>query len=407
MFASIFEGFLNALKIFFTAAEYNPFHSGHQYHIEAQRRAGATHVVAVMSGNYVQRGEPALFDSFLRAEAAVRGGADLVLSLPLPWAVAPAERFAFGAAYLAVKSGVCDVFSFGCESEEPALLTQTARLLSQMDSQLRPAAAKRENQSYPALLSSLLPAPCAKILEQPNNVLGVAYIRSLEALGFSGEILPVRRTCAHDGAVPEGAFAGASYLRGQIREGKQVNSFIPDPVQPLVSRAIAAGRFTGVPEKWQRQLLAVLRLKERDDFANLPFAGGGLEDRFYQAVRTARDLNELYAAVKTKRFTHASVRRLCLHAALGVTEDICRAAPPYLRVMAVGKGGNEILRQMREKAGLPVIQRKADVAKLDFFVQKVYALECRGTDFYHTLTECVRPCGTEMTDQIFRIGEEE
>lgn len=407
MFASIFEGFLNELRTFFTAAEYNPFHNGHQYQVQAMRQAGATHVAAVMSGSFVQRGEPALLDPYLRAQAAVRSGVDLVLSLPLPWAVAPAERFAFGAAFLAVKSGAADGFSFGCECDAPSLLLQTAQWLANQEDELRQQSAKRTNCSYPSLLSSVLPQPYGAVLQQPNNILGVEYIKSLKALGFSGEIFPVRRTCEHDGSSPSGVFASASFLRSLVREGKDFSAYVPPESLDVISQAIAEGRVTGTPEKWERQILSVLRLKEKGDFSALPFVGGGLEDRLYRAVRQACNLQQLYAIMKSKRFTHASVRRLTIHAVLGVPDEFCRADPPYLRVLAVGKGGNDILRKMRESAKVPVIQKRSDVSRLDFFAQKVYALECRAGDFYNLLTDRVRPCGTEMTDQIFRIGEKE
>lgn len=404
LIASIFEGFLNQLKIFFTVAEYNPFHNGHAYHLSAMREAGATHIAVVMSGNFVQRGETAMFEKHDRARAAIGGGADLVLELPLPWSTAPAERFAAGACRLALATGVADGFSFGCENADLSLLTGAAdALLARQDEYRR----NRENQSYPAFLAATLPQPLYEAVSQPNNILAVEYIRYLRQQGFSGTLVPVQRVhAAHDGDKTSETIASAALLRKKMLAGERCDSFLPPESAALCRRALESGAYIGARAEWERQWLALLRTHDKAYFCSLPFASGGLGDRLWRAVRTAQSLEAVYDAVKSKRFTHASVRRLTLHAVMGVTDDLVRADPPYLRVLARNDRGREILRAMRKKASLPVVMRHADSRALDSFSQKVYALECAAADLYHTFTHRIFPCGADMTYSLYRGGED-
>ena len=208
-------------------AEYNPFHRGHAWHIARTRRTlGAdTAVICVMSGHWVQRGECALTDKWSRAALALSGGADLVLELPTPWAMASAESFARGAVGLLAATGVVDVLSFGSETGELAPLRAAAAALDGSDYPERLRAGLARGLSFPAARQAAVGADC---LASPNDNLGVEYLRALPP-GMEALTIP-RRGAAHDGPAA-GGFASASELRALLRAGRaaEANPYLTAP----------------------------------------------------------------------------------------------------------------------------------------------------------------------------------
>ena len=223
-------------------AEYNPFHSGHMFHIRRTRESlgGDAVIVCVMSGNFVQRGDFAVLDKYARAETAVRGGADLVLELPLAAALSSAEGFARGAVALLHGIG-CRYLSFGAETADISLVQQAAEALNA----LPPAAGNRSGLSYAAYrqqeLAALNPAAAA-LLASPNNTLGIEYCRALR--DFPMQPLAVaRRGAGHDEAAPADGFASASLLRGYLREGgeERCAPYLPESSIEVWRREKACG----------------------------------------------------------------------------------------------------------------------------------------------------------------------
>lgn len=359
-------------------AEYNPFHAGHAFHIrETRRLLGDRAAVCVMSGNFVQRGECALFDKWARARAALAGGVDLVLELPTVWAASSAESFARGAVGILAASGVVGCLSFGSECGDT--------------DRLRRAAACLDSPGYRAALRRFLDrglpfAACrqraveellgegAALLSQPNNNLGVEYIRALNALGSSIRPAAVRRVGAgHDGGDhPE--YPSASFLRERILSGE------------LPADNPASLKFG------ERAALAVLRAMEEEDFAALPDCGEGLSHRLYAAVRQGRTLGEVCDLAKTKRYAHSRIRRAVLWGALGLKEACRPARPPYIRVLGADERGRELLREMKGRAAVPVITKPAHGKGLPLL-----ELEARCTDFYELCRREPGPCGAEWT----------
>ena len=367
------------MKIVGIVAEYNPFHAGHAYHIAQTRRlVGECAVAAVMSGNFVQRGECAIADKWARARAALDGGADLVLELPTVWAASSAERFARGAAELLAASGAVDFLSFGSECGDADKLRQVAACLDSpaYRAELRqfldrglPFAVCRQ-----AAVTELLGEELAGLLSLPNNNLGVEYIRALNALNSDIQPVTVPRVGAgHDGGGHE-AYPSASHVRGEMLAGR------------LPADNPASLKFA------ERAVLARLRAMTLSDFEALPDSGEGLASRLYDAVRQALSLDELYDLAKTKRYAHARIRRMVLWAALGLRESDRPEHPPYLRVLGFNERGREVLREMKERAALPVITKPThgkDIPLLE--------LEACCTDFYALCREKAGPCGAEWS----------
>ena len=371
-------------------AEYNPFHRGHAWHMaETRRRLGGGAVVCVMSGHWVQRGECALTDKWSRAAAALMGGADLVVELPTPWAMASAESFARGAVALLAATGVVDALSFGSEAGELAPLEAAAAALDAPDYPDRLRAALALGQSFPAARQAA--AGGLACLSGPNNNLGVEYLRALRALG--GSIRPMtvpRRGAAHDGPAAEG-FASASALRGLIRAGR-AGEAEPYLTQPWTGEA-ADLRYA------DRAVLARLRTMGEGDWAALPDGGAaeGLPARLAEAARRAGSLGEFYALAKTKRYPHARLRRLAVAAFLGMRAADRPAAPPYVRVLGLSEMGRELLRRMKNTCPLPVITKPAQARELEGPARALFEAEARYTDLYGLCFPTPRPCGGEWT----------
>lgn len=366
-------------------AEYDPFHSGHRYHIRKVREAFGDHcaVVAVMSGHWVQRGGAALADKWIRAKLALDGGVDLVLELPTLWAAASAETFARGGVALMEAVGCVDVLSFGSEAGEITPLEAAAECLR---SEGWRAALKREldrGVSFPVArerAAELFLGDAAACLKGPNNNLGVEYLRAARDMGskLSFHTLP-RLGAGHDQeGTKDAPHLSASTLRKRILEGDMT------PLLPYLSaQAEAVLRENPASLTFCTQgVLAKLRGMEEDDFARLPHSGEGLSNRLYGAAQTATTLEDLYALTKTKRFTHARIRRMVLWAFLGLTEADRPALPPYLRVLGFSLTGQQVLRQMKTTASLPVLVKPAHAARLAPEAKRIFDLEARSTRLY-------------------------
>ena len=369
-------------------AEYNPFHRGHAWHIAETRRrlGGEAPVVCVMSGHWVQRGECALADKWLRAALALDRGADLVVELPTPWAMASAESFARGAVSLLAATGVVDVLSFGSETGELAPLEAAAAALDAPDYPERLRAALGRGLSFPAARQEAAGAAC---LSAPNNNLGVEYLRSLRALGSTIRPLTVpRQGAGHDGPAA-GGFASASELRRLLRAGRG------EEAAPYLT-APWSGELADM-QHIERAVLSRLRTMGEGDWAALPDGGGaeGLPSRLAKAAREAVSLEDFYTRAKTRRYPHARLRRLALAAFLGLRAAERPAAPPYVRVLGLGGRGRALLRKMKDTCPLPVIVKPAQARELDGPARTLFESEARYTDLYGLCFPAPRPCGAE------------
>ena len=237
--------------------EYNPFHNGHEYHLrESARQTGGLPVVCVMSGDFVQRGEAALYAKHARAEAAVRGGADVVFELPLPWALASAESFARGAVGLLGALGATTL-SFGTESEDMGILDALARRLLEPETveAIRAKMADEPELSFAAARQRVLEKLCgegARALETPNNILAVEYLKAISALNLDIRPLAIRRLgSAHDGA-GEGSTRSAADIRSLLLRGENADRFMGAATRAALERDTAQGR--GIPSRARRRL---------------------------------------------------------------------------------------------------------------------------------------------------------
>lgn len=330
--------------------EFNPFHSGHKYFLESIKQLGVDGVVCIMSGNFVQRGDIAICDKYARAEAAVKNGADLVLELPVPYAVATAETFARGSIGLLDSLGCIDKLFFGAESS----LNNIMYAISERETTACQLEIKRlldSGMSYPDAVAKATDDPT---LNGANNVLAIEYIRQLKRL--KSEITPVRieRVGAYHNETDErDGFLSASAIRERLRSGIDCKEFLPESVAAISH-----------PERLEIAILSKLRRMSAYEISQIADVGEGLEFRFREAINTASSVEELLAAVKTRRYTNAKIRRIILAAYLGVTKEMQSVLPNFVRVLATNENGLKIIKTIKSRSDISVICNHSDAQSL-------------------------------------------
>lgn len=388
-------------------SEYNPFHRGHAWQLgELRAQLGAdTAVVCAMSGSFVQRGDFAVMRTHARAEAAVRGGADLVLELPLPWAIASAEGFAAGGVGVLAATGAVDTLVFGSECGDTETLKAVAAALESESFAAYLRQGLQEGVSFAAAREAAarkLLGEKAAVLAQPNDILGVEYCKAIarQAAALMPLALP-RRGVGHDGGAAEG-FASASRIRELLINGGSADEFLTPESAAICARECAAGRAPVTMANAERAILARLRAMREEDFA--PFDGGeGLYHRFYDAVQRETTIDGILAAAKSKRYAYARLRRLLLAVYLGITPEDIPQRVPYLRVLACNARGREVLRCMKTTAAAPVLTRSADVRRLDAAAQRLFALTACAEEQYvlaYPDLAAARPGSAWTTDPV-------
>lgn len=411
-------------------AEYHPFHNGHAYMAAQLHAMGYDVVIAVMSGNFVQRGTPALLPVQVRAEAALACGVDLVLQLPCRTAAATAQRFAAAGVAAAVAAGA-DVLAFGAETPDIKTLQQVTAALR--DDRFAPLLKEQLNTGLPfhtarANAAEQLYPGAAALLAQPNNILAVEYIAALETFAATGchvpEPLPLPRLgAAHDG-IPAQGIASASWLRAQPPE--QWENYVPEAALSLYRRAFAEGLALDAA-RWECAALAQLRTRTRQELAALPDATEGLDALLHTAIRQSTSLEDIYTAVKSKRYAHARIRRLVLAAVLNwgfsfgdVPENIsknvlnntaafpagndctdllrtacCNAGVPYLRVLGATATGRQALAVLAGRSPVPVSPSLAELERQGSSAAEAARCEAAAGDLYALCLRRPQPCGQE------------
>jgi len=368
--------------------EYNPFHNGHKYHIDESRHilGEDTPVIAVMSGDFVQRGEPAVYSKFARAEAAVRCGADLVIELPLPWCLSSAEGFARGSVGLLGAMGVTHL-SFGSELGEIKPLDELAQALLDptLTFDIKEKLKKEPNMSFPQarqlVIADRLGAD-ASLLETPNNILAVEYIKAIYELGLNIKPVTVRRYgSSHDGEGQTG-MRSASELRRMILMGKSVEGEIPKEALEVYMNEEAQGRCAIESKTLEQAILSRIRMVPLSAFVMQQDGADGIGKRLYEAARTESSIEAVLAAAKTRRYALSRLRRMIMCAALGIKEGMNEGIPPYARVLAFNERGQQLLAEINRKNVVPTVTKPADVRNISADCGQVFTLGASAHDMY-------------------------
>ncbi|MDR2610536.1 MAG: nucleotidyltransferase family protein, partial [Clostridiales Family XIII bacterium] len=316
-------------------AEYDPFHRGHLYHLrEAKRITEAALTVCVISGGFTQRGDLAYFDKYLRAEAAIRNGADLVIELPFVYACNNAEYFAKGAEDILDGLGCVDYLSFGSESGDLSALTEVARILAEdgpaLNAHIR--AGMEKGWSYPRARAYAAGAVAgaargaagpdiSRILAEPNDILGAEYLRRLITVGSAIEPVAVKRfACAEDGIDAGAGVAGGTVLRSLLAAGEDISAYLPEATRDVISEYEARGVAPVKQEALLQLLLYRIATSGPEELAQVFSATEGLENRLIAAANRASSLQEAIRYTKTRRYTETRVKRLIAHTVVGLTK---------------------------------------------------------------------------------------
>lgn len=379
------------MKIVGVICEYNPFHLGHRKQFDMIRRqfSDGCAIVCLMSGNFVQRGTPAVFHKSLRAKAALDCGADLVLELPVTCALSSAEGFAAGG--VKILSGFCDYLCFGTESGTADTLMTTAHALLQPEFSEALRTQLETGISFPAARAAALKQlGCdSTLLEKPNDILAVEYCKAILSQNSPMLPLPICREGSYHADIPDRENPSATSLRRRIEMGENWLSFVPEEARETFRGAsihiLAAGG---------RAILARLRTMTDIEFEALPYGSEGLWRKFMKACRSCATLEEIITATKSKRYTRTRIDRMVMCAFLGLTAEDLSKPVPYTRVLALGEAGREVLKKARNSAEFLHVGEETD--------DPYWRLERRCSDLYGLFAVTTpEPAGQEPNQRVY------
>lgn len=385
-------GKVQIMKTVGIICEYNPLHTGHLWQMQKIRAHFGQDcaIVCLMSGNFVQRGAPAIFDKSIRAEAAVRAGADLVLELPIGVSLSSAEGFAAGGVRIA--QSLCDCLSFGTESMTKEALWEAAAALNspEFPDLLRRFLA--DGSSFPAArqraLEKLVEDSCVPML--PNDILATEYCKAILQEKFQLDIFPVTRKGSYHAQTIDTEAPSATAVRQAMISGGSWQAAVPENVQDLFAPAAIHTISSG-----EKAMLYRLRTMTDEDFEKLPYGSEGLWRRLMHACREGSDLEQIIALTKTKRYTRTRIDRMILCAYLGITETVLRSPAPYVRILAFSNTGRMILRNKADRLPLLNAGQQADGA--------YWGLEQRCGDLYGLFSTKPEKPGIERKRRVIYI----
>ena len=373
-------------------AEYNPLHNGHIYHLEqAKALTGATFVVVVMSGSFVQRGEPACTDKYTRAQWVIKAGADLVLELPSVYAVSSAERFALGGVRTLLETRVVTDLAFGCEETDLQTLYQLCDIIVTEPPLFRRALHDhlKQGKSYPrarfdALQSYGVPEYMLAAIAKPNNILAIEYLRALKSYAPSIQPLPIPRVGGgYNTEELTGDYSSATAIRKALASGNRdvltaMPSFVGgpllyDPQFPITQADVGD------------LILYAIRKSTASYLREVPDVDEGFENVMLKAANTTSNIDDFHQAIKSKRYTLARCKRIAINALLGVTADQVHATvraknSVYLHVLAVSNAAKQLLSMIGKASDAPLILRNSDVMRAPDITKCNLATDALATD---------------------------
>lgn len=347
--------------------EYNPFHNGHKFQIDTARSiTNCDAVIALMSGNFVQRGDFALFPKEIRAKAALSGGADLILENPTFCVLRSAEGYASAAVCTLTSLGCVDSLVFGAECDDIKLLTSIANILVSEDKSFCDilSCELSKGASYPAArgiaVGKILGSDAEEILKQPNNILAVEYIKAI--IKQNSSLSPVviqRKGAGHNSSEVSENIASASFIRDEFTQNKSSSlSFVPDYAAELYSKS----SFFKVSSA-DNAIIASLNLKSALEIASAPDISEGLENKIKKEAALQNSLEALTDSVKSKRYAYSRIRRAILCSYLGITVEDAAQAPQYIKILDFNETGRAVLNTAKKSCTLPLAKNASAILK--------------------------------------------
>ncbi len=381
------------MKILGIITEYNPFHNGHLYHLfKAKEITGADYVVAVMSGNFLQRGEPAIINKWARTKMALNAGVDLVIELPFVFSTQDANGFAFGAIKLLDSLQIIDYLCFGCETDNLDTLYSVSNFLHIEPQKYKELIVHNSKNGYEfpraraqALceyhrifgiddLEKISPLELSKLLKYPNNILALEYIKHLINLKSKIKPIAIKRIGAgyHQKNI-KGKISSATSIRNEILNSlgspktdlfilnDKIKSTIPQSGFPILEKELREGRGPITFDSYRQYILATLRRMSLEDISRVQGVTEGLENRIKKASLKSSTVEQLINSIKTRRYTRTKIQRIILHLIMNLSKKdvktFNRCGPLYARVLGFSKKGKTLLRTIKKSSSTPLISK--------------------------------------------------
>ncbi len=391
-------------RVIGVVAEYNPFHNGHYYHLQATKEiTGAEYCVAVISGNFTQRGDTSIVNKWAKAYMAICGGADLVIELPTVYSISSAENFASGAVKILDNLKVVDAISFGAEANDLATLNNIANVLYEEPKAYTNILSHelKKGISYPAARENALMMYLndikryANTLSSPNNILAIEYLKALKIQKSKLEPIMIKRKKVYynDNKIVDD-FASATAIRKLLQDGEYANlrKVIPRSSYTIIGQESRKGGMVLSLSKYEKEIIYTLRKMTVEEIAELPDVSEGLQFAIKNAANEANNLKDLISNIKSKRYTQTRIQRILLYALLGIDKKLMensRKVVPYVRVLGFTQKGKSLLSEIsRRNPKLNIItslkkymdqnQNKnkvlAEMLEKDIFATDVYTL---------------------------------
>ena len=389
-------------KVLGIVCEYNPFHNGLIYHIiQSKKLTGADYTIAIMTGNFAQRGDDSLVDKWSKAEMALLAGVDLVIELPVIYSVSSAENFAEGAVKILNSLKIVDNISFGSETKDINLLDRIAEVLHNEPKEFQTLLSHELSKgiSYPKARENALMMYLndvrrfANVLSSPNNILGIEYLKALRKT--KSNILPVcipRVGAGHNDTTYSKNIASATTVRNLVNTNKydslEFKRLVPLTTGSILSENIKKGHIISGLHVFEKEIIYTLRRMSILEIANLPDVSEGLEYKIKQAANSCNSLIEFYNIVSSKRYTQTRISRILVYALLGITRkdmQLSKSISPYVRVLGFNNAGKKILSMISEaNPKLPLItsMKKFEESNKNKNLQAMLAKDIWATDVY-------------------------
>jgi len=420
--------------------EYNPFHNGHLYHLsKAKEITKADYVIAVMSGNFLQRGEPAIINKWVRTEMALNTGIDLVVEIPFAFSTQDANGFAFGAVKLLDSLRIVDYLCFGCETvhlnilhpiseflfNEPPKFMETIKCISKSGYEypkVRSQALCEYHRKFRIdRLEKISPSELSKILNQPNNILALEYIKHL--LNLNSKIIPVpikRIGASYHQKTIRGNISSATSIRKEIFKNlassknnflnlnNKIKSTIPSPVFPILEKEFKEGKNPIAINSYEQYILALLRRMPLEEIFHIHGVTEGLENRIKRASLKSSTIKQLIDLIKTRRYTRTKIQRILLHTMMNLSKDDVTAfnsyGPLYIRVLGFSKKGKTLLRTIKKKSALSLITKLSNYLKqINYFKNDKQKILLKMLNFDIIATDIYVMGYKEIKDKVARL----
>lgn len=344
-------------------AEYNPFHNGHLHHLtESQKLVEADYTIAVMSGNFTQRGDASIIDKWSRTQMAIENGIDLVIELPTIYAISSAENFASGAVKILDSLGIVDFMSFGSECNDISILSEVTDVLTNEPSEYKTLLSHELSRgvSFPKARERALMMYLNDIrrfnnvLSSPNNILGIEYLKALDRQNSNIHPITIKRegSAYNDDSIPlDSGFASATSIRNlcQSHDISILQNFMPETSFNILQDCLENGHIVRNISELDKTIIYTLRKMSIDEIANLPDVSEGLEFAIKSAVNQCNTITELLSIINTKRYTQTRLKRIFLYALLGITKkdmQISKTTKPYIRILGFNSKGRKLISEI-------------------------------------------------------------